>query len=121
MIQGQIELHNHLTSVYEEGDVRSTLIKMIQALNHAKHGVDILSGTRVRSLVPEVMNIENYYCFGSHFTVITHQNMTFFPLLQVRTHFARPNWKDVFTKIASKHPYSTVGKLLAPKSRTVSQ
>lgn len=45
--QGQIELHNHLTSVYEEGDARSTLITMVQALNHAKHGFDILSGTRV--------------------------------------------------------------------------
>ncbi|XP_016651947.1 PREDICTED: respiratory burst oxidase homolog protein E isoform X2 [Prunus mume] len=73
MDEGQIELHNYLTSVYEEGDARSTLITMVQALNHAKHGVDILSGTRVR------------------------------------THFARPNWKEVFTKIASKHPYSTVG------------
>ncbi|KAM1528881.1 hypothetical protein ACFX1Z_018158 [Malus domestica] len=71
--KGQIELHNYLTSVYEEGDARSTLITMVQALNHAKHGVDILSGTRVR------------------------------------THFARPDWKEVFTKIASKHPYSTVG------------
>ncbi|KAG4949500.1 hypothetical protein JHK86_042739 [Glycine max] len=29
--------------------------------------------------------------------------------LVVRTHFARPNWKEVFTKIASKHPFSTVG------------
>ncbi|XP_059634678.1 respiratory burst oxidase homolog protein E [Cornus florida] len=71
--KGQIEMHNYLTSVYEEGDARSTLITMVQALNHAKHGVDILSGTRVR------------------------------------THFARPNWKEVFTKIASKHPYAVVG------------
>ncbi|KAK6273735.1 hypothetical protein POUND7_010818 [Theobroma cacao] len=71
--KGQIELHNYLTSVYEEGDARSTLITMVQALNHAKHGVDILSGTRVR------------------------------------THFARPNWKEVFSKIASKHPHATVG------------
>jgi len=47
MEQGQIEMHNYLTSVYEEGDARSTLITMLQALNHAKHGVDILSGTRV--------------------------------------------------------------------------
>lgn len=44
-------MHNYLTSVYEEGDARSTLITMVQALNHAKHGVDILSGTRVRSLL----------------------------------------------------------------------
>ncbi|KAK4565033.1 hypothetical protein RGQ29_006900 [Quercus rubra] len=71
--KGQIELHNYLTSVYEEHDARSTLITMVQALNHAKHGIDILSGTRVR------------------------------------THFARPNWKEVFTKIASKHPHATVG------------
>lgn len=49
--QGQIELHNYLTSVYEEGDARSTLITMVQALNHAKHGVDIVSGTRVCSLI----------------------------------------------------------------------
>ncbi|KAJ4832374.1 hypothetical protein Tsubulata_022309 [Turnera subulata] len=71
--KGQIELHNYLTSVYEEGDARSTLITMVQALNHAKHGVDIVSGTRVR------------------------------------THFARPNWKEVFTKVAAKHPFATVG------------
>lgn len=45
--QGQIDMHNYLTSVYEEGDARSTLITMVQALNHAKHGIDILSGTRV--------------------------------------------------------------------------
>lgn len=72
-LKGQIDMHNYLTSVYEEGDARSTLLTMVQALNHAKHGVDILSGTRVR------------------------------------THFARPNWREVFTKIASKHPSSTVG------------
>ncbi|GAA0170738.1 oxidase [Lithospermum erythrorhizon] len=71
--KGQIEMHNYLTSVYEEGDARSTLITMVQALNHAKHGVDILSGTRVR------------------------------------THFARPNWKEVFHKIASRYSYSTIG------------
>ncbi|CAI0627799.1 unnamed protein product [Linum tenue] len=71
--KGQIEMHNYLTSVYEEGDARSTLITMVQALNHAKHGVDIVSGTRVR------------------------------------THFARPNWREVFTKIASKHPFATIG------------
>nr|GME16654.1 respiratory burst oxidase homolog protein E-like isoform X1 [Ipomoea batatas] len=71
--KGQIDMHNYLTSVYEEGDARSTLITMVQALNHAKHGIDILSGTRVR------------------------------------THFARPNWTEVFSKIALKHPYSTIG------------
>lgn len=71
--KGIIEMHNYLTSVYEERDARTTLLKMVQALNHAKHGVDIVSGTRVR------------------------------------THFARPNWKEVFTKLASKHPGATVG------------
>ncbi|XP_037441378.1 respiratory burst oxidase homolog protein E-like isoform X2 [Triticum dicoccoides] len=71
--KGVIELHNYLTSVYEERDARTTLLSMVQALNHAKHGVDIVSGTRVR------------------------------------THFARPNWREVFTKIAAKQPNSTVG------------
>jgi respiratory burst oxidase len=45
--KGVIELHNYLTSVYEERDARTTLLSMVQALNHAKHGVDIVSGTRV--------------------------------------------------------------------------
>ncbi|KAK3121865.1 hypothetical protein QOZ80_8BG0662040 [Eleusine coracana subsp. coracana] len=71
--KGVIEMHNYLTGVYEERDARTTLLSMVQALNHAKHGVDIVSGTRVR------------------------------------THFARPNWKEVFTRIASQHPNSTVG------------
>uniref|UniRef100_A0A0E0JNN7 Uncharacterized protein n=2 Tax=Oryza punctata TaxID=4537 RepID=A0A0E0JNN7_ORYPU len=68
-----IEMHNYLTSVYEEGDARSALITMLQALNHAKNGVDIVSGTKVR------------------------------------THFARPNWRKVLSKIASKHPYAKIG------------
>ncbi|KAL6600373.1 hypothetical protein ACP70R_045173 [Stipagrostis hirtigluma subsp. patula] len=68
-----IEMHNYLTSVYEEGDARSALITMLQALNHAKNGVDIVSGTKIR------------------------------------THFARPNFKRVLSKIASKHPYAKIG------------
>ncbi|KAJ4954922.1 hypothetical protein NE237_011705 [Protea cynaroides] len=71
--KGVIELHNYLTSVYEEGDARSTLITMVQALNHAKNGVDIVSGTKVR------------------------------------THFARPKWRQVFSRLRSKHPNATVG------------
>ncbi|KAG8067929.1 hypothetical protein GUJ93_ZPchr0005g14488 [Zizania palustris] len=68
-----IDMHNYLTSVYEEGDARSALITMLQVLNHAKNGVDIISGTKVRA------------------------------------HFARPNFKRVFSKIASKHPYAKIG------------
>ncbi|KAG2677153.1 hypothetical protein I3843_12G088000 [Carya illinoinensis] len=71
--RGVIEMHNYLTSVYEEGDARSALITMVQALNHAKNGVDIVSGTRVR------------------------------------THFARPNWKKVFSKLCSKHCSARIG------------
>ncbi|CAO2823125.1 unnamed protein product [Amaranthus hypochondriacus] len=71
--KGLIDMHNYLTSVYEEGDARSTLLTLVQALTHAKYGVDILSGTRVK------------------------------------THFARPDWKEVFAKISKKHPYSTIG------------
>ncbi|KAI7741981.1 hypothetical protein M8C21_008694 [Ambrosia artemisiifolia] len=71
--QGVIEMHNYLTSVYEEGDARSALITMVQALNHAKNGVDVVSGTRVR------------------------------------THFARPNWKKVFSKTCKKHAGARIG------------
>ncbi|XP_059644454.1 respiratory burst oxidase homolog protein C-like [Cornus florida] len=47
--KGVIEMHNYCTSVYEEGDARSALISMLQSLNHAKNGVDVVSGTRVKS------------------------------------------------------------------------
>lgn len=47
LLQHVIEMHNYLTSVYEEGDARSALIAMVQSLQHAKNGVDIVSGSRV--------------------------------------------------------------------------
>eukprot|EP01018_Ginkgo_biloba_P014136 Gb_36903 [translate_table: standard] len=68
-----IEMHNYLTSVYEEGDARSALITMVQALHHAKRGVDIVSGTTVR------------------------------------THFARPNWRKVFSRLAVRHAGARIG------------
>lgn len=71
---GVIELHNYCTSVYEEGDARSALIAMLQSLHHAKNGVDIVSGTRVK------------------------------------THFARPNWRNVFKRVAVNHANQRVGK-----------
>lgn len=42
-----MEMHNYLTSVYEEGDARSALIAMVQSLQHAKNGVDVVSDSRV--------------------------------------------------------------------------
>ncbi|XP_073121167.1 respiratory burst oxidase homolog protein C-like [Henckelia pumila] len=71
--KGVIEMHNYCTSVYEEGDARSALITMLQSLNHAKNGVDVVSGTRVKS------------------------------------HFAKPNWRTVYKRIALNHPNSSVG------------
>lgn len=59
-LQGVIEMHNYLTSVYEEGDARSALITMVQALNHAKNGVDIVSGTRVSLRVSLFLCIIRY-------------------------------------------------------------
>ena len=47
--KGIIELHNYCSNVYEEGDNRSALISLLQSLNHAKHGVDVVSGTRVKT------------------------------------------------------------------------
>ncbi|XP_073526452.1 uncharacterized protein [Phyllobates terribilis] len=44
-----IEMHNYLTSVYEEGDARSALIAMVQSLQHAKNGVDVVSESRIRT------------------------------------------------------------------------
>ncbi|XP_057767733.1 respiratory burst oxidase homolog protein C-like [Salvia miltiorrhiza] len=70
---GVIEMHNYCTSVYEEGDARSALISMLQSINHAKNGVDVVAGTRVKS------------------------------------HFARPNWRTVYKRIALNHPESRVG------------
>ena len=72
---GVIEIHNYCTSVYEEGEARSALITMLQSIQHAKTGMDIVSGTRVK------------------------------------THFARPNWRNVFKNVALKHTNERVGKL----------
>jgi respiratory burst oxidase len=68
-----IELHNYCTSVYEEGDARSALIAMLQDLNHAKNGVDVVSGSRVKS------------------------------------HFAKPNWRNVYKRIALNHRDQRIG------------
>ncbi|MQM16782.1 hypothetical protein Taro_049742 [Colocasia esculenta] len=46
-MQVVIEMHNYLTSVYKEGDARSTLISAIQALYYAERGVDVISRTPV--------------------------------------------------------------------------
>ncbi|XP_058761419.1 respiratory burst oxidase homolog protein A-like isoform X2 [Vicia villosa] len=68
-----VEMHNFLTSVYPEGDVRSALLSVIQALNHAKNGIDIVSRT------------------------------------PIHTHFARPNWFNIFSRLARKHVGAKIG------------
>ncbi|CAL0328231.1 unnamed protein product [Lupinus luteus] len=50
-ILGIIDMHNHLTSVYKEGDARSALISGIQKLQLDKNGVDVVSESRVCSIV----------------------------------------------------------------------
>lgn len=47
LLQHIIEMHNYLTSVYEEGDARSALITMVQSLERAKKGVDVVSNSKV--------------------------------------------------------------------------
>ncbi|XWS74210.1 hypothetical protein CRYUN_Cryun02cG0196300 [Craigia yunnanensis] len=54
-----IEMHNYLISVYEEGDARSALISMVQKIQQAKNGVDIVSESRVSSTV-EVLHLPKY-------------------------------------------------------------
>ncbi|KAI3782389.1 hypothetical protein L2E82_12434 [Cichorium intybus] len=44
-----IEMHSYLTCVHEEGDARSALIAMVQSLQHAKNGVDVVSQSRIRT------------------------------------------------------------------------
>ncbi|CAA2996717.1 respiratory burst oxidase homolog H [Olea europaea subsp. europaea] len=44
-----IEMHNYLTSVYEERDAQSALIAMVQSLQQAKNGVDVVSESRVQN------------------------------------------------------------------------
>ncbi|XWS28910.1 hypothetical protein CRYUN_Cryun25bG0112300 [Craigia yunnanensis] len=68
-----IEMHNYLTSVYELGDARSALIGMVQKMQQAKNGVDIVSESRIT------------------------------------THFARPNWRKVFSQMANTHQASRIG------------
>ncbi|XP_017218212.1 respiratory burst oxidase homolog protein C [Daucus carota subsp. sativus] len=46
---GVIEMHNHCTSVYEKGNAQSALIAMLQSIYYDKHGVDVVTGTRVKS------------------------------------------------------------------------
>ncbi|RDX59656.1 putative respiratory burst oxidase-like protein H, partial [Mucuna pruriens] len=90
---GIIEMHNYLTSVYEEGDARSALIAMIQKLQHAKNGVDIVSESRSETFSP------------------FNQMLSFYDVTiwQIRTHFARPNWKKVFSQLANAHQNSRIG------------
>ncbi|KAL9248121.1 hypothetical protein vseg_021479 [Gypsophila vaccaria] len=44
-----IEMHNYCSSVHKEGDARSALFSLLQSLQDAKDGVDIVSGTRVKT------------------------------------------------------------------------
>ncbi|KOM58144.1 hypothetical protein LR48_Vigan11g117800 [Vigna angularis] len=46
-----VEMHNFLTSVHPEGDIRSALLSVIQALHLAKNGTDIVSRTPVSALL----------------------------------------------------------------------
>ncbi|KAH9605058.1 hypothetical protein KSS87_011911 [Heliosperma pusillum] len=44
-----IEMHNYCSSVHKEGDARSALFSLLQSLQDAQNGVDIVSGTRVKT------------------------------------------------------------------------
>ena len=66
MLQHVIEMHNYLTSVYEEGDARSALIAMVQQLQHAKNGVDVVSESRVFT---EETNNSNFMALVLYFCV----------------------------------------------------
>ncbi|KAL4561492.1 hypothetical protein LXL04_033658 [Taraxacum kok-saghyz] len=70
---GVIDMNTYCTSVYNEEDARSAFITMLQSLYHAKHGVDVVSGTFVKS------------------------------------HFSKPNWRNVYKRIAVNHYNAKIG------------
>lgn len=72
--KGIIELHNYCTSLYGYGDTRSALMAVLQSLNYSKHGIDVISGTRVK------------------------------------THFGKPDWCNIYKRIALNHRDQRVGK-----------
>lgn len=45
-------MHNYLTSIYKDGDARSTVIGAAQALYYARSGLDIVSRTPVSNPSP---------------------------------------------------------------------
>lgn len=111
-------MHNYLTSMYEEGDARSALIAMVQSLQHAKNGVDVVSESRVHTKHTQTQTHSYTTSRNAH----SRENVCFrswifsmilrFLLRQIRTHFARPNWRKVFTHLASVHPSSRIGEVI---------
>lgn len=67
-------MHNYLTSVYEEGDARSALIAMVQKLQHAKNGVDIVSESRVSTLIRCIISLAFYNSLVSLLINIRYNN-----------------------------------------------
>ena len=72
MCQKIIEMHSYLTCVHEEGDARSALIAMVQSLQHAKNGVDVVSQSRVCSL--ELFHFFSFRELDSNKQTITANN-----------------------------------------------
>nr|KAJ0226000.1 hypothetical protein LSAT_V11C100035250 [Lactuca sativa] len=50
---GVIEMHAYCTSVFEEDDVRSAFITILQSLYHARNGIDVVSGTHIKARFAE--------------------------------------------------------------------
>lgn len=73
-------MHNYLTSVHEEGDARSALIAMVQKLQHAKNGLDVVSESRVfikhtnRHICHQVINVISCASFSLKFNCMTDKN-----------------------------------------------
>ncbi|CDP08965.1 unnamed protein product [Coffea canephora] len=40
---------------------------------------------------------------------------------RIKTHFARPNWRKVFTDLATQNPSARIGKLISPLTKTLKQ
>lgn len=105
-LQEIIEMHNHLSCVHEEGDVRSVLITMLQQIQKSRgEEVDVVSGSRVMmNSIHKQLNLPSKFSFYHHVAFLTH----LYP--QIRTHFGRPNWEKVFERLALAHSGSEIGE-----------
>eukprot|EP00656_Telonema_subtile_P056721 TRINITY_DN913_c0_g1_i3.p1 TRINITY_DN913_c0_g1~~TRINITY_DN913_c0_g1_i3.p1 ORF type:complete len:297 (-),score=67.68 TRINITY_DN913_c0_g1_i3:244-1134(-) len=94
-----IECHQHLTSVKEDGDVRSAAIKITQntsiGMEHDRQSLAVKMSSG-----QEIDTMEDGFA-GKDIVTGSEAN--------IPVHFGRPNWDKIFKYIKKKHPLEEVG------------